>query len=455
MIPNLSVTRPESGKLPAGEETIPARLKSGVVFVTPAPRMLQAGAVWVTINNWLEACRRRWGETVVVTPDGVLTEEEVRRTAWGGGPGVGPSRRGLPHLPRELEAMAKDARSLVRMARFHRSVRSLSPAMAPLFVWQHHDLFQLAGFDLARRYRCPLVLFVDAPQVWESRKWGIRRPGWGSLVERWGESWQFRRADLVACVSDAVAEAVIARGAAPERVIVTPCTADAIRSAVPGRDRRREWGLDDEVVVGWVGSFRPFHQAEGIVRAVATLQTKQPPVLLMVGEGPTRSRCEALAQRLGVRRALFPGAVPHAEIPDYLRAIDVAVIPGGSGPGFHYSPLKLKEYLAAGRATVAPRVGEMLRMLDNGSDALLYDAGDEEGMATAIRALVEDPDLRTGVGSRGRATYDRLFTMDRQLDLVSERLRLPPGNQAPALAPGALDPAGAGHGPLSPAGNGD
>jgi glycosyltransferase involved in cell wall biosynthesis len=255
-------------------------------------------------------------------------------------------------------------------------------------------------------------------------------------------------------VSDEVAEAVIARGAAPERVIVTPCTADSIRRAVPRRDLRREWGLGDEVVVGWVGSFRPFHQAEAIVRAVAALQTKQPPVLLMVGDGPTRSQCEALAQRLGLRRALFPGAVPHTEIPEHLQAIDVAVIPGGSGPAFHYSPLKLKEYLAAGRATVAPRVGEMLRMLDNGSDALLYDAGDEEGMAMAIRALVDDPDLRTRVGSRGRETYDRLFTMDRQLDLVGEKLGLLPGSQAPALPPGTLDPRGPGFGPLPPAGNG-
>ena len=429
MIPIPSATRPESGKLAARPETIPARLKSGVVFVTPAPRMLQAGAVWVTINNWLEACRLRWGETVVVTPDGVLAEEEVRRTAWGVGSGMAPPRRRRPHLPSELETMAKDARSLVRMARFHRSVRSESPPVDPVFVWQHHDLFQQAGFALARRYRCPAILFVDAPQVWESRKWGIRRPGWGNLVERWGERPQFRRADLVACVSDEVAEAVIARGAAPERVIVTPCTADSIRRAVPRRDLRREWGLDQEVVVGWIGSFRPFHQAEAIVRAVAALQTKQPPVLLMVGDGPTRSQCEALAQRLGVVRALFPGAVPHTEMVDYLQAIDVAVIPGGSAPEFHYSPLKLKEYLAAGRATVAPRVGEMLRVLNDGSDALLYDAGDEQEMAMAIRTLVEDRNLRGEVGSRGRVTYDRLFTMDRQLDLVSEKLGLQNWNE--------------------------
>jgi glycosyltransferase involved in cell wall biosynthesis len=153
----------------------------------------------------------------------------------------------------------------------------------------------------------------------------------------------------------------------------------------------------------------------------------------MVGDGPTRADCEELARALGVKRAVFPGTVAHDRVSDYLHAIDVAVIPSGSQPGFHYSPLKLKEYLATGRATVAPRVGEMLRVMESGSDALLYEPGDLDSMAAAIETLVEDGSLRTEIGQRGRDTYDRLFTMDLQLDLVAEKLRLPTIESSPPL----------------------
>ncbi|MEX1005565.1 MAG: glycosyltransferase [Acidimicrobiia bacterium] len=303
-------------------------------------------------------------------------------------------------------------------------MRTNPPAAAPPFVWQHHDLFQRAGFTLARHYDCPLVLFVDAPIVWEASQWGTRRPGWARLLERRAERPQLREADLVACVSEEVADAVVSRGADPSGVVVAPCTADRIRAAQPLGTQREILGFADRVVVGWVGSFRAFHDAEAVVRSTAQLQQANPVALLMVGDGPTRQRCEELAAELGIAAAIFPGSVPHDRISEYLAAMDIAVIPSLDDTAFHYSPLKLKEYLAAGIAVVAPAIGEMERELSDRKDAMLYAAGDEGQMAAAIGGLVVDADLRTRVAQAGQATYDRLFTMGRQLDDVSARLGL-------------------------------
>lgn len=402
---------------------------SEILLVTPSPGTLRAGAEWVVIKNWLEGSRSRWGSARVLTPAGYLDDEQIRLAAWGK-PGRPNRQTSRGTLSRIIETAAKDVRSALLMSRFDRSVHRGPTRTKPLFIWQYHSLFQKAGLSLGRRLSCPTVLYVAAPQVWEAAAWGVKRPIWGSLVERWGETPQFAEADLVACLSQEVADAVIARGADPDRVILTPCTADSIRNRRPSTDMRESLGLDEVLVVGWVGSFRAFHNAEMLVRVVGALQGEREIALIMIGDGPTRAACEGLAADLGLKRTFFPGSVPHDQMGDWLAAIDVAVITTKPASQFHYSPLKLKEYLAAGRAVVAPSIGEIARLFKDGVDLAMYSSGDESEMAHAVSRILDDSTVRDHLGRSGRATYDRMFTMDRQLDMVVERLGLPLFTQA-------------------------
>jgi glycosyltransferase involved in cell wall biosynthesis len=409
---------------PYSDSETGADANRGVVFVTPTPAMLRAGAVWVTINNWVHASRRRWGKASLLTPSGFLTDEHLRDAAWGGATEGARVTQRFGRFPLVAQTAAKDVRAWWRMSRFRRSVRGLTLDVDPLFVWQHHDLFQRAGLTVARRHDVPLVLFVDAPVVWETSSWGVNRPGWGRLLERLAETPQFREADVVACVSEEVAEAATARGARPETIMITPCTADGVRLAHPTDHVKDELSLRDSVVVGWVGSFRPFHNADSLVRAFGQLPVDLPVTLMMVGDGPTLESCRRMAAFEGIRRAVFTGPVRHEEIPNYLAAIDIAVITPSEQGGFHYSPLKLKEYLAAGKAIVAPNAGEITRMLSHGQDVYLYPSGEEAEMTRAIFRLAQDAVQRERLGSNARETYDQLFTIDRQLDALETRINL-------------------------------
>lgn len=397
-------------------------MTAGPLFIMPSPAMLRAGAVWVTLKNWMRASREYWGGATVLTPAGILNDDAVnratiQRTSPGGAHARGRSLR-------LAETAAKDARSWWRAVRFDRSVKASLPREPPMFVWQHHDVFQWSGFRVARSHGVPLVLFVDAPQVWEANQWGTTRPGWGRLVERFGETPQFREADLIACVSEEVGAAVIERGGNPERVVVTPCTADEIRGSSRDDSLRHRLGIDDRVVVGWVGSFRPFHHAEDIVESVARLDDPGQVALLLVGDGPTRQRCQQLAMDRGLDESVFPGAVSHDEIARFIHAMDVTLIPSGFSTDFHYSPLKLKEFMAAGRPVVAPAIGEMARALSNGDDALLYRPGDLSSLTQHLQVLVSDPALRKRLGEGAQETYDRLFSIHPQLELIERRLGL-------------------------------
>ena len=205
----------------------------------------------------------------------------------------------------------------------------------------------------------PSVLFVPAAKVWEAERWGTTRPGWGGWLERRAERPALLGADLVACGSETVVEQVLRIGVPDERVLLTPTGVDLELFAEPPDPAplRRRLGLDGRFVVGWIGSFRRFHALEQAVEAAAGLPAA---ALLLVGDGPERARIERLAHDLGVP-ATFTGTVPHHELPAYLAAMDAAVILAPRNEPFHYSPLKLAEYLAAGLPVVAPAAGQLAR----------------------------------------------------------------------------------------------
>jgi glycosyltransferase involved in cell wall biosynthesis len=261
---------------------------------------------------------------------------------------------------------------------------------------------------VAREAGAPLVLRVDALEVREEAAWGVRRPGWGRIVEQLGEVSLLRRADLVAAVSDDIDDALAELGIEDERRVVVPSGVD-LDAMTPGGDElelRRRNGLDGRFVVGWVGGFRPFHGLEAIPDIARGLRRSVPgAVLCLVGTGPLRGLVADRIRGLeDVVRIFDP--VAHSEVPRWIRSFDVCLLLASDGP-FHYSPLKLYEYLACGRPVVAPGLGEMGRVLSDGRDALLVPRGSPQAVVEAIARLAAQPALRAGIGARGRLTAER------------------------------------------------
>jgi glycosyltransferase involved in cell wall biosynthesis len=406
---------------------------NGVLLIMPTDQTKHAGpvSVWITAAGWAAAARKRYGAAWLLTPSGVLTPEEARALA------SDPTRhrtREKPawrrHVPLIASTLVKDVRSLVNARRFHGSaLRGPWEHQSPAFVWQHHELFQRGGMTAARRLGCPLVVFVDAPVVWEGKQWGVQRPGWSRLLEAVGERPQLREADVVACVTEEVAEETLRLGADAERVLVTPCSVDtdSFHPGVSGRDVRRRLGLDGNFVVGWIGTFHRFHGLDLLVEAAARAQRNVTDLcLLLVGDGLDRPRIQALCQQLGIRKVVLTGTVPHDEVPEHIAAMDVAVIVDPGRETFHYSPLKLREYLACGRPVVAPRSGELLRNLRDGVEAVLIPPGHSGALSNALEGLSRNPELRSLIAAFGHQRVLSEWTWETQLEAVEQLVdRLP------------------------------
>ncbi len=285
------------------------------------------------------------------------------------------------------------------------------------FVWQRHELFQTAGLDLAKALKRPSVLFAPSTKVWESNRWGTARPGWGWLVERWGERPMLSAADVVACGSTEVAEHAVRLGVHEERIVITPSGVDLDIFPVEHVERegmRAELGLTGRFVVGWVGSFRPFHSLDQAVRAVAGLEGVS---LLLVGDGPERRAIEDLAQHLGVH-LVCTGTMPHGRLPALLAAMDVGLVLAPSDGAFHYSPLKLGEYMAAGLPAIAPAVETVSSRVTSGDEALLVQPNDLPALRAAIERLRADPELAEQLSRRAREVAVARWSWDEQVRRV-------------------------------------
>jgi glycosyltransferase involved in cell wall biosynthesis len=111
---------------------------------------------------------------------------------------------------------------------------------------------------------------------------------------------------------------------------------------------------------------------------------------------PDLARVKARAAALGLEtRVTFTGLVEPAQVPERLRAAAILALPNpASAISTHFtSPLKLFEYMAAGRPIVASDLPAIREVLRDDIDALLVPPGDAAALADAIRRLLDDPAL--------------------------------------------------------------
>jgi glycosyltransferase involved in cell wall biosynthesis len=176
--------------------------------------------------------------------------------------------------------------------------------------------------------------------------------------------------------------------------------------------------------IGFVGTLKPWHGLSTLVEAFQFLQADGPRArLLIVGDGPERSRIEEQLRATDLfGRVQFTGAVDPSEVPGLVASMDAAVAPYPLTRNFYFSPLKVYEYMAAGRAVVASRIGQLNDLIEHEVTGLLCDPGSSDDLASGLRRLRDDPGLRQRLGQAARARIERRHTWDatvrRILDLA-------------------------------------
>ncbi|HVV96512.1 MAG TPA: glycosyltransferase [Rhodanobacteraceae bacterium] len=273
-------------------------------------------------------------------------------------------------------------------------------ANTPDLIYERYSLFLFATIWNARRNGIPIVLEINdsalVPRVRPLRLKGLAR-----RIERWCLcnctglvfiSTHFR--DVAESAYGALAPSV-----------VSPNAADAGRFDPARFDRprlRRERGLGDVVVCGYVGAFVHWHGVAEFVRRIATRLAAAPRLaLLLVGGGVDLATIRRTVDEHGLADRIFlPGRVDHASIPEWIACMDYAVLPNSNEYG---SPMKLFEFMAMGIGVVAPDYGPIAEVIEDGRTGWLFARGDVDSCVDRVLALAERDDERAAVGRAARA----------------------------------------------------
>jgi glycosyltransferase involved in cell wall biosynthesis len=340
----------------------------------------------VHIASIVQAMRDLGHEVVLLGPAGRAGVSGGARGSW--------LRRVKRRLPRAAFELVQLAHNLPSWLHLRRALRRERPA----FVYERYALHHAAGVLAAGQAGVPLVLEVNTPyaHAW-SRYYGLGFPRLARSTERF----VLGRAPAIITVSEAQRRFLEEQGVPPTKIAVCH---NAIDPAAFDADRyptaREDLGIPPgPVVVGFVGTMNRWQGIDALGQVLTRMLTARSDVwFLLVGDGEKGAELRAAGARARAgSRVVFTGRRAHAEVPALVAAMDVAVLPDSNR-----SPMKIFEYMAMGKAVVAPRVPPVQEVVRDGETGLLISPGDAQAMEVALLRLAADPGLRRALGESSR-----------------------------------------------------
>lgn len=208
------------------------------------------------------------------------------------------------------------------------------------------------------------------------------------LLYEWIESVSFCFADRVVIVNNALCRHPMLRKLARRSIAV-------VENGIPIDTPFNHSGLRPDIVqfarqgftIGAIGRLSPEKGYDLLIDAFAELVAEGYDLYMVIlGEGAERTALEKRAAEQGVgKRLLLPGYISEAS--HYLTLFKIFSMPSRT----EGLPMVLLEAMAAGTPILATRVGGIARVLDDGRAGLLVEPGNQKGLKSALRSVLEEP----------------------------------------------------------------
>ena len=257
-----------------------------------------------------------------------------------------------------------------------------------------------------------------------------------------------RMADMIIADTEELRSFILDQGLEPERVItIHSGVRPEMFQAGDGVRVRERFAVGGGPLIIYTGTFDEFQGLNYLMAAFQIVHQQKPTASLLLA-GSTinradRAKYERMATELGFASRLEITSCTLDELPDFLAAADVAVVPRPNSPGI---PTKLLNYMAAGNAIVSFR--RSATILQHKATAFLVEPATAENFAQGILSVLDEPalaqKLRTNVKSfvlgrfdwpsiavRLEAVYGSLARRSRAILVNSRRARRATDMQAP------------------------
>ncbi|MDZ7315888.1 MAG: glycosyltransferase family 4 protein [candidate division KSB1 bacterium] len=230
-----------------------------------------------------------------------------------------------------------------------------------------------------------------------------------------------RAADGLVVISNAVRQELLERFGIPERkMLLAPSAVSAALFAeqIGPQEARRRLRLPEMPTVLYAGQLFPEKGADLLIEAAAFL----PPAIHTVivgGHGAYLDTLRQKAKAMHLTNVTLTGFVPPAQVPLYLAAADVLVLPTRQDHinSDYTSPLKLFEYMASKRPIVCSDLPVLRDILRDGENALFFRSGDTSDLAAAIQRLLNDTDFGRRLAQQAYADVQE-FTWEKRAEKI-------------------------------------
>ncbi len=370
-------------------------------------RIASKDGQYVHVEEIINALENLGHEVIVVGPKVAEESEFGSDGGW-----VSQLRKSLPKFCSELLEFSYSFYVFIKLL-------LVAVKVQPDAIYERYNLFLPSGIWVKKLLRLKLILEVNSPLYNERSQYGGIEL---NSLARWSEYYAWRNADHVCPVTHVLAGYISAAGVPEDRITVIPNGIDP-KKFYPSEESTRDRKYQDKLIIGFVGFCREWHQLDRLLNLIAESNNKEL-MLLIIGDGPAAEPLIQQSKQLGLEdRFQVTGLIARKDMPHWLDQIDIALQPAVTPWA---SPLKLIEYLAKGKAIVAPNTDNIKELLCNNKNALLYNMNNPNEILDCVTSILESDTLRVQLQHEAIKTVeDKKLTWNhnaQRIELIFETL---------------------------------
>lgn len=291
---------------------------------------------------------------------------------------------------------------------YYIKVKKFIKQYKPDFIYERYALYSCAGVMAAKKLNIPLILEVNTPYA---HAWSKYYKLYFPALARYFENKILNAAQHVITVTQVQKDFLVEKYLDADDISVCH-NAISVNEFNPGIEPVKiKWDIPGPVVVGFVGTMNRWQGIPVLSKVIPAVIEKAPnAVFLMVGDGEYRQQLENDVQKANCsKHVYFTGRVAHREIPGYINAMDITILPDSNDYG---SPMKVFEYMAMQKSVIAPDVQPVQEIIENNVTGVIIQRGNEKDLTDAIIDMVTNHDRRARMAENALAYVVKSHTWE-------------------------------------------
>lgn len=189
-----------------------------------------------------------------------------------------------------------------------------------------------------------------------------------------------------------------------------------------GKRIRKNYNIiSNDIVIGFSGQFEYYDGIDLLIKAFKkckdNLKEKKGIYLLLIGDGPMKTKLANLSAKLNLKNVIFTGGIPFDTMPKHLAACDILVSPliYYNNSESHFSPIKLYEYMSMGKCVIVSDIGQQDEIIIDNVNGLKFKNGNMDSLFSKLIYAIKYQNKLINLCNQARKDVLRYYTWEKRV----------------------------------------